>query len=105
GCDVGMTGFDSGIDADHTSFNDGSNPRVIASQDFTGEGRTDDPYGHGTHVASIGAGHGRDSSGDYLGIAPNANIINLRVLNSEGVGSTSWLLSALDWVASNRNVY
>src|SRR6185369_4322849 len=39
------------------------------------------------------------------GIAPNANIINLRVLNSEGVGSTSWLLTALDWVASTRNVY
>ena len=105
GTGIGIAVLDSGIDADHTSFNNGSNPRVIASQDFTGEGRTDDPYGHGTHVASIAAGNGRVSYGEYLGIAPNANIINLRVLNSEGVGSTSGLLAALDWVASNRNVY
>jgi serine protease AprX len=86
GTGIGIAVLDSGIDADHTSFNNGSNPRVIASQDFTGEGRTDDPYGHGTHVASIAAGNGRVSDGEYLGIAPNANIINLRVLNSEGVG-------------------
>src|SRR4030095_10036959 len=98
--------LDSGIDLDHTSFNDSTeNSRTIVSQDFTDEGRTDDPYGHGTHVASIAAGNGRVAYGEYIGIASNANIINLRVLNSEGVGSTSWVLSALDWLASNREAY
>jgi serine protease AprX len=38
-------------------------------------------------------------------IAPNANVINLRVLNSQGTGSTARLLSALDWVISNRAAY
>ena len=79
--------------------------RVVYSEDFTGEGRTDDPYGHGTHVASLAAGNGRISNGEYVGIAPNASLINLRVLNADGVGTTAWVLRALDWVASNRAAY
>src|SRR5205085_1170760 len=43
--------------------------------------------------------------GDYIGIAPNANLINLRVLNSQGVGATSNVLAALDWVMQNRAAY
>ena len=40
---------DSGIDENHVSFRDAFGfSRVIARQDFTGENRTDDPYGHGT---------------------------------------------------------
>src|SRR5438552_19213875 len=39
---------DSGIDENHVSFRDAFGfSRVIARQDFTGENRTDDPYGHG----------------------------------------------------------
>src|SRR5215471_2608921 len=89
GSGIGIAVLDSGIDTDHTSFSGTDNTsRVVASEDFTGEGRTDDPYGHGTHVASLAAGNGRVSNAQYIGIAPNANIINLRVLNSEGLGST-----------------
>jgi serine protease AprX len=50
--------------------------------DFTGgSGLTSDPYGHGTHVAAIAAGNGIVSQGAYMGIAPDANILNLRVLD------------------------
>src|SRR6201995_3530588 len=79
--------------------------RVIYSQDFTGEGRTDDPFGHGTHVAGLAAGNGQIAGGAYEGVAPDANIINLRVLNSKGVGTTAGLLAALNWVYNNRSVY
>ena len=106
GSGIGIAVIDSGIDADHISFLDKlNNVRVDHSEDFTGEGRTDDPYGHGSHVAALAAGNGRISSGEYVGIAPNANLINLRVLNADGVGTTAWVLAALDWVASNRNSY
>jgi serine protease AprX len=106
GTGVGIAVLDSGIDTDHRSFLDRSNNgRVVYSEDFTGEGRTDDPYGHGTHVASLAAGNGRVSNGEYVGIAPNANLINLRVLNSNGVGTTAYVLRALDWVATNRTTY
>ncbi|HWT01566.1 MAG TPA: S8 family serine peptidase, partial [Pyrinomonadaceae bacterium] len=103
GSGVGIAILDSGIDANHTSFkNDLGATRVVASQDFTGENRTDDPYGHGTHVASIAAGNDQISSGAYTGIASNARLVNLRVLNSQGVGTTSGLLAALDWVLTYR---
>ncbi|HEV2915266.1 MAG TPA: hypothetical protein VGX92_18450, partial [Pyrinomonadaceae bacterium] len=52
GTGIGIAILDSGIDPAHKSFLDKSNGlRIAASRDFTGEGRTDDPYGHGTHVA------------------------------------------------------
>jgi serine protease AprX len=106
GTGVGIAVLDTGIDADHVAFRDSNNGlRVVASVDFTGENRTDDPYGHGTHVASIAAGNGRVAHAEYIGIAPNAKIINLRVLNSRGTGRTSSILAALDWVLQNRTTY
>src|SRR4051812_9683064 len=103
GTNIGIAILDSGIDPDHAAFLDRrNNGRVIANVDFTGEGRTDDPYGHGTHVASIAAGNGRISNAEFTGIAPNANLINLRVLNSAGTGNVSSVLNALDWVLTHR---
>jgi subtilisin family serine protease len=103
---VGIAVVDSGIDAGHAVFRDGLGlSRVAASVDFTGEGRTDDPFGHGTHVASIAAGSGQPSGGAYTGVAPGAKLVNLRVLDSEGRGTSSGLLSALEWVLNNRTLY
>ncbi|HWS86656.1 MAG TPA: S8 family serine peptidase [Pyrinomonadaceae bacterium] len=107
GTGVGIAVLDSGLDPAHTVFTQesGSTSRVAYSKDFTGENRTDDPYGHGTHVASIAAGNGQVSNGAYRGIASNAKIVNLRVLNSQGRGTVSQLLAAIDWVKSNRAAY
>jgi serine protease AprX len=106
GNNIGIAIVDSGVYAAHKAFlgRDGKS-RVIYSQDFTGEGRTDDPFGHGTHVAGLAAGNGQIAGGAYEGVAPDANIINLRVLNSKGVGTTAGLLAALNWVYNNRSVY
>jgi serine protease AprX len=106
GSGIGIAVLDSGIYASHQSFNDSNGrTRVIVSKDFTGEGRTDDPYGHGTHVASAAVGSSLISKGRYTGIAPNANVINLRVLNARGTGTVSGLLAALDWVMTNHAAY
>jgi len=106
GTGVGIAVLDSGIYKSHKSFLDRSGRRrIIFGGDFTGENTTEDPYGHGTHVSSIAAGNGQIAKAAYLGIAPNANIINLRVLNSAGLGTASGVLSALDWVLSNRAAY
>ena len=90
----------------HTAFkNDLGFSRIKASQDFTGENRIDDPYGHGTHVASIAAGNDQIANGSYTGIAPEANLINLRILDSQGTGTISSLLAALDWVLTFRTLH
>jgi serine protease AprX len=106
GKSIGIAIIDSGIYAAHRSFLDrAGKSRILFSKDFTGEGRTDDPYGHGTHVAGLAAGNGQVAGGAYEGVAPDANIINLRVLNSLGSGTVSGLLNALNWVLANRAVY
>ena len=62
---------------------------------------TNDDYGHGTHVAGILAGNGAMSTcshctRSFIGIAPNANIINLRVLDANGNGTDSSVIGAID---------
>src|SRR5207237_6559406 len=101
-----MAVLESGLYSGHVDFLDkGNKVRVVYSQGFTGENRVDDPFGHGTHVAAIAAGSGRVSNAAYLGIAPNAKLINLRVLNSLGTGTVSTTLAALDWVMANKATY
>ena len=106
GSGIGIAVLDSGVNSSHVDFKDAAGlTRVIKSVDFTGENRTDDPYGHGTHVASLAAGNALVAQGAYAGIAPGAKIVNLRVLNSQGAGTISSLLTALDWVKTNRVTY
>jgi len=93
GKDINIAVLDSGIYKDHHSF-----AGVEAQVDFTGENRTDDPFGHGTHVASMAAGRDHVGSGAFTSVAPEAKIINLRVLNSRGVGKVSNVLNALNWI-------
>src|SRR5207237_7548027 len=77
----------------------------VYTQDFTGEGTTEDLYGHGTYVAALAAGKDSDNADLYSGAAPGANLINLRVLNAHGTGTLSAVLSALDVVVAKRNAY
>src|SRR5882724_4030012 len=101
GSDVGIAILDSGISKTHHTVSG----RVAYSQDFTGEGRTDDPFGHGTFVAALAAGKDADYSGTYSGVATAAKLVNLRVLDSQGKGTVSAVLSALDTVMAKRATY
>jgi subtilisin family serine protease len=101
GSDVSIAVVDSGIDANHKSFSSQAG-KIAFSKDFTGENRTDDPYGHGTHVAAIAAGEGSPTQNAYEGIASGSRLVNLRVLNSQGNGKVSNVLAALDWLMANK---
>src|SRR5215510_8980099 len=98
GSGVTIAVLDSGIDRTHKSL--ATTGKIKFSKDFTGENRTDDPWGHGTHVAAIAAGDGAPTNGAYEGIAPGATLVNLRVLDSNGLGRVSNVLAALDWLIS-----
>lgn len=58
-----------------------------------------DLSGHGTHVASIAAGNGRASEGFYMGVAPEAEllIVKLGPVSDRGFPRTSELMQAIDW--------
>jgi serine protease AprX len=101
GTGIGIAVIDSGI-APHADVN----PRVIASVNFnptvTGTG---DAFGHGTAVAGIIAGDGTAGGGRYMGIAPQANLINLRVNDGTGAAPTSAILNAILWAVANQDRY
>jgi subtilisin family serine protease len=86
GSSIGVAILDSGISSKHQTLTG----RVVYNRDFTGQGTTEDYYGHGTFVASMIVA----PKGAYGGVAPGANLINFRVLDSNGLGKTSAVLSA-----------
>ena len=70
---------DSGVDKTHDELSG----RVIGGGDWQSSGDgTSDPYGHGTHVASIIAASSNNKG--MQGIAPLAEIVSYRILNSAG---------------------
>src|SRR6266699_2929386 len=102
GTGIAVAVIDSGM-ACHTDLygtgGSGGKCRIIYSQDFVGGG-TYDFYGHGIHVAGIIAGSGKSTNYStykrtFKGIAPNANLINLRVLDQNGQGTDSGVISAI----------
>ncbi len=80
--------------------------RLIATVNFNAQPHTaPDGYGHGTHIAGIIAGDGTDSNGRYIGVAPNANIVSVRVSDDAGVGRESDLVAGLQWIFQNKDAY
>lgn len=62
-----------------------------------------DDNGHGTHVAGIIAGTGEVSGGYYKGMAPDAGIIVIKALNSNGKGKAGSVIDAIEWVIQNKS--
>jgi serine protease AprX len=94
--------LDTGIDAGHPDFyfSNGTS-KIAASVSFTGEPIVD-RVGHGTHVASIAAGTGAASQGQYTGVASGATLLNVKVLNNHGEGAESWVISGIQWAVDNN---
>ncbi len=111
---IGVAILDSGIFRTSCAFRRLTAPtesRVVYWEDFTDDtlGRRDeimggDLHGHGSHAASMAVGNGCQS--DYLevwaGLARNADIMALRVLNRDGNGDTSDVIAAIDRVIKHR---
>ncbi|MCG8482330.1 MAG: S8 family peptidase [Clostridia bacterium] len=103
GKDIGIAIIDTGV-APHNDLTKPYN-RIVAFKDYVNN--RDAPYdddGHGTHVAGIAAGNGYSNS-KYRGIAPEANIIGVKVLDGTGSGSTSDILAGLQWIINNKQKY
>ena len=64
-----------------------------------------DDSGHGTHVGGILAGDGRLSRGEYGGIAPEAELVIVKVLDSKGEGSVEQILEGIEWIQDNHRCY
>jgi serine protease AprX len=80
--------------------------RVVARVQFASSAvSSDDYYGHGTHIAGIISGNGLDARGGYVGIAPRANLIDVKVMDDTGCGLMSDVVAGLQWVYDHRAEY
>ncbi len=92
--------LDSGVNTKHPDFAAGGVTALIGNGKTT---RVGDDNGHGTHV--VGIIKSRDAQGRYIGVAPDANIISLKIADDEGRSTEADLIRGLQWVYSNRSKY
>jgi Subtilase family len=71
-----------------------------------------DSFGHGTHMAGIIAGRDstiqaghedEDLDKAFVGVAPKARIVSVKVATSSGATDVSQVIAAIDWVVQHRN--
>ncbi|WP_203227635.1 S8 family serine peptidase [Calorimonas adulescens] len=100
--DVVVAVIDTGIDTGHVDLDEG---KVIGWRDeVNGKSTPYDDNGHGTHVSSIIAGTGEGNSA-YRGVAPGVALVGIKVLDSRGSGTTSDIISGIDWMIANKDTY
>ncbi|MDO8614970.1 MAG: S8 family peptidase [Dehalococcoidia bacterium] len=108
GSGLSVAVIDTGISPrGHEDFkNSAGNSRVIARvvvNDTTSN--VTDGYGHGTHVAGIVGGDGSLLASKYVGIAPEVNLINVKVAGEDGSATLADVVAGLEWVFENKEAY
>lgn len=88
--------LDVGVRVTHSEFAG----RISLGKDFVDEDddASDDCDPHGTHVAGTAAG-------TQYGVAKGATIVPVRVLNCEGIGPTTGIIAALEWVSQQPDLH
>lgn len=89
--------IDTGIDLDHPDLNVGSGANFV----LKGKNSPDDGNGHGTHVAGTIAAI--NNTIDVVGVAANATVHPVRVLDSSGSGTIDSVVAGVDFVAANAS--
>jgi serine protease AprX len=87
--------------------------RIAGFYDFTNlaDGQPTQPapydeFGHGTHVAGLIGSGGALSNYEHQGVAPGVRFVAMKVLDGQGVGTTSLVIKALEFViAHNRTLH
>ncbi|KAL1622077.1 hypothetical protein SLS54_005142 [Diplodia seriata] len=83
--------MDSGIYTEHDEFAGG---RAVDGFNYFPD-QPGDKFGHGSHCAGSAAG-------STVGVATNANLVSVKVIEDDGLGSTSAYLAGLDWILSQH---
>lgn len=109
--DMGYTGqgvvvavIDTGVNYNHLDLSDhlwdGGDEYPFHGYDFVNEDNDPmDDHGHGTHCAGILCGDG--TAGAQTGIAPDATLMCIKVLDANGYGSSTDVCNAMQWAVEN----
>jgi len=95
GFGVGVAVLDTGVDLSHPDL-----AGTVNAANAFGAASCQDDEGHGTHVAGIIAA--LDNTADVIGVAPQATIYCVKVLDNAGSGSDATIMSGLEWVLDNH---
>ncbi|WP_030673262.1 S8 family peptidase [Streptomyces sp. NRRL B-1347] len=90
--DVSVYVIDTGLRTTHQEFGG----RASVGVDTVGDGQNgNDCHGHGTHVGGIAAGR-------TYGVAKQAKVVAVRVLNCQGSATTAGVVAGVDWVTAQK---
>lgn len=101
GSGITVAVLDTGCDTDHPDLKD----RIIGGRNFTSDDGGDpekyeDYNGHGTHVAGTIAAS-MNLTG-VAGVAPEANLLILKVLGKNGSGKYDWIIKAISYAIEQK---
>ncbi|WP_370221484.1 S8 family peptidase [Cytobacillus sp.] len=88
--------LDTGCDLSHPDLKD----RITGGRNFTDDDNSDpnvfkDYNGHGTHVAGTIAAYENDAG--VIGVAPEADLLIVKVLNKDGSGQYEWIINGIHY--------
>jgi hypothetical protein len=97
GTGVTVAVLDTGLDRTHVRIA----PNYVGGRDLVGGGDNPiDRQSHGTHVSGIVA-----ATDPEIGVATDARLVGVKVLNDNGSGAFTTIRDGLRWVYDNRNVF
>lgn len=96
GAGIKIAVLDTGCDIDHPDLKD----RIIGGRNFTDDNNSnpdiyEDYNGHGTHVAGTIAAQENDAG--VIGVAPEAGLLIVKVLNKNGSGQYDWIINGIHY--------
>ncbi|SDD98013.1 major intracellular serine protease [Bhargavaea beijingensis] len=88
--------LDTGCDVNHPDLKE----RIIGGRNFTDDDKSnpeiyEDYNGHGTHVAGTIAAQENDAG--VVGVAPEADLLIVKVLNRNGSGQYEWIIKGIHY--------
>ncbi|WP_079504232.1 S8 family peptidase [Mesobacillus jeotgali] len=88
--------LDTGCESTHPDLKD----RIIGGRNFTDDDRSNpdiytDYNGHGTHVAGTIAA--QENNDGVIGVAPEAGLLIVKVLNKAGSGKYEWIIKGIQY--------
>jgi subtilisin family serine protease len=90
--------LDTGVDLNHPDLNV---DKTLSMSFVDDEPSVNDEHGHGTHVAGIIAA--KNNNFGVAGVASNATIVAVKVINKYGGGSDSGVIAGLSYIAQLAN--
>jgi subtilisin family serine protease len=100
----GGRSWQPGVDLS-TTTSPGTEGRAAFERSVDNANGYSDGYGHGSHVAAVALGRDFKQTLDTTGIAPAANLYDVKVLDNAGFGQLSDVLAGIDWVLFHARQY